>query len=142
MAVPITVSVFQETIPRRIILSHIVQIHTEIRDPIAVGSACQRLNLPAPVQGTTKLYSEQVAGLAVQLPSWHYPVVCDTATGQIKYDNFQGHWGNQQELDKFLQAYAVEKARLEARKRGHSVTEQRLEDGSIKVTVQVGGGAA
>ena len=37
---------------------------------------------------------------------------------------------------------AVEKAKLEARRRGHTVTEQRLEDGSIKLTVRVAGGAA
>ena len=51
-------------------------------------------------------------------------------------------WGAQQELDRFLQAYAVEKAKLEARKRGHVVTEQSLSDGSIKLCVQLAGGAA
>ena len=33
----------------------------------------------------------------------------------------------------------IEKAKIEARKKGHSVTEQQLEDGSIKVVVQIGG---
>jgi hypothetical protein len=33
----------------------------------------------------------------------------------------------------------VEKARLEARKRGHDVVEQALPDGSVKLTVTVGG---
>lgn len=51
-------------------------------------------------------------------------------------------WGEQQQLDRFLQAYAVEKARIEARKQGHTVTEQPLADGSIKVTIHVAGGAA
>jgi hypothetical protein len=51
-------------------------------------------------------------------------------------------WGDQRQLDRFLQAYAVEKAKIEARKRGHSVTEQALADGSIKLTLQVAGGAA
>ena len=51
-------------------------------------------------------------------------------------------WGEQQELDQFLQSYAVEKAKIEARKQGHSVTEQQLQDGSVKLTIQVGGGAA
>ncbi|MBI3860740.1 MAG: DUF1257 domain-containing protein [Planctomycetia bacterium] len=123
-------------------MSHIVQIQTEIRDADAVSAACQRLNLPQPVRGTFKLYSASATGLAVQLPDWHYPVVCDTTTGQIHYDNFNGHWGAQPELDKFLQAYAVEKARIEARKHGHTVIEQPLADGSIKVIVQVAGGAA
>jgi hypothetical protein len=34
---------------------------------------------------------------------------------------------------------AVEKARLEARKRGHAVVEQSLADGAVKLTIQVGG---
>ena len=36
---------------------------------------------------------------------------------------------------------AVEKTRLEARKQGYDVLEQSLADGSIKLTVQVGGAA-
>jgi uncharacterized protein YfaS (alpha-2-macroglobulin family) len=51
-------------------------------------------------------------------------------------------WGDQAKLDQFLQAYATEKAKIEARKRGHSVSEQALADGSIKLTIQVSGGAA
>ena len=77
----------------------------------------------------------------MKLPDWRYPVVCDVNTGRIDYDNYGGHWGDQQNLDSFLQAYAVEKARLEARKRGHTVTEQPLADGSVKLTIQVTGGA-
>ena len=123
-------------------MSHIVQIQTQLRDPVALGAAAQRLGLAAPYQGTATLFSGQATGLIVQLPGWTYPVVCDTATGEIKYDNFNGHWGDQRELDKLLQAYACEKAKIEARRKGHSVTEQQLADGSIKLTVQVAGGAA
>lgn len=120
-------------------MSHIVEIRTEVRDPLAVAAACDRLKLPAPAAGQHRLYSGTVEGLAVRLPDWRYPVVCDTATGQIRYDNYSGQWGDQSHLNQFLQAYAVEKARLEARRRGHTVTEQSLTDGSIKLTIQVGG---
>lgn len=123
-------------------MSHIVTIKTEVRDAVAVRAACHRLSLPEPTQGKTKLFSGEVEGLAVQLPEWSYPVVCSLVTGQLHYDNFNGRWGDQKHLDRFLQAYAVEKAKLEARNRGHSVTEQPLSDGSIKLTVQVTGGAA
>lgn len=51
-------------------------------------------------------------------------------------------WGDQKELDRFLQAYAIERARIEARKKGYTVTEQALTDGSVKLTIQVAGGAA
>ncbi len=123
-------------------MRHIVTIKTEVRDAVAVRAACHRLSLPQAAQGKTKLFSGEVEGLAVQLPEWSYPVVCELATGQLHYDNFKGRWGDQIHLDRFLQAYAVEKAKLEARNRGHSVTEQSLSDGSIKLTVQVTGGAA
>ncbi len=35
----------------------------------------------------------------------------------------------------------VEKVKLEARRRGYTATEQPLADGSIKLTVHVGGGS-
>ena len=87
------------------------------------------------------MYATSVEGLSVQLPGWRYPIVCDTTTGEVKFDNFGGRWGAQRELDRFMQAYAVEKAKIEARRQGHSVVEQPLADGSIKLTVQVAGGA-
>ena len=122
-------------------MSHVVTIKTEVRDHTAVSAACRRLQLPLPVAGTAQLFSGQATGSIVRLPDWTYPVVVDTSTGQVQFDNYNGAWGDQAQLDRFLQAYAVEKARIEARKKGHQVTEQSLADGSIKLTVHVGGGA-
>jgi len=123
-------------------VSHIVSIKTKVRDVSAIRAACRRLNIDQPVQGTFKLFSGEATGVAVRLPDWTYPVVCDVATGELSFDNYNGRWGDQTELDAFLQGYAVEKARLEARKRGHTVTEQSLADGSVKLTIQVNGGVA
>jgi len=122
-------------------LSHVVTIRTEIRDLAAIQAACRRLNLAQPEQGTFKLFSGEATGVAVRLPDWTYPVVCDLATCQAQYDNFSGRWGDQKHLDAFLQAYAVEKARIEARRKGHTCTEQQLADGSVKLTINVGGAA-
>ncbi len=122
-------------------MSHIVRIQTQVRDAAAVFAACRRRQLAEPVAGKHRLFSSEVEGLAVQLRDWHFPAVCRLETGEVQYDNFGGRWGEQRELDQFMQAYAVEKARLEARKRGHTITEQSLADGSIKLTVQVGGAA-
>ncbi|MEZ5941195.1 MAG: DUF1257 domain-containing protein [Planctomycetaceae bacterium] len=120
-------------------MSHIVSIQTEVRDPVAIRSACDRLKLPEPVFGQVKLFSSSATGWAVQLPDWRFPVVADVNTGNLVYDNYNGRWGEQKQLDRFLQGYAVEKAKIEACKKGHSVIEQPLEDGSIKLTVSVGG---
>jgi hypothetical protein len=123
-------------------MSHVVTIRTQIKDAVAVQAACQRLGLPAPVQGTVKLFDGEATGLAVQLSGWMYPVVADLASGELRYDNFNGKWGTDSRLHEFLQTYAVCRATIEARRRGHSVTEQKLADGSIKLTIQVTGGAA
>ena len=122
-------------------MSHIVEIKTEIRDEAAVKAACVRLQIPTPEHKTVRLFNASATGLCVQLPNWSYPVVANLATGQLQYDNYQGHWGEQKHLNSFLQGYAVEKAKIEARKKGHMVTETNLHDGSIRVTIRVGGAA-
>lgn len=123
-------------------MSHIVQIQTQVRDPVVVAAACERLGLPQPQNETVRLFSSIETGLAVRLNGWRYPVVCNLADGNLKYDNFEGNWGRPEELGRFLQSYAVEMAKLQARRKGHSVTEQAQADGSIKLTIQVAGGAA
>jgi hypothetical protein len=123
-------------------VSHIVTIQTQVRDAAAVAAACQRIGLPPPTERTVRLFSGSATGLVVELPGWNYPVVCDLASGSLKFDNYDGAWGDQKELDRLLQAYACEKAKIEARRQGHCVTEQPLADGSIKLTIQVGRGAA
>ena len=122
-------------------MSHVVTVKTQVRDPAALAAACRRLGLAEPVAGTANLYSGQATGLIVNLPGWRYPVVVDIASAEVRYDNFGGQWGSQQQLDRLVQAYAAEKCRIEARRAGHAVTETVLADGSIKLTIQVGGGA-
>ena len=90
-------------------MSHVVSIQTKVRDPAAVAAACRRLGLAAPVQGTARLFSGEAAGLLVQLPGWRYPAVIDTESGEVRYDTFEGRWGDPAQLHRFLQAYAVEK---------------------------------
>src|SRR5688500_3400387 len=119
-------------------MSHIVTIRTRVTDPLALAAACRRLGLDAPAHGTAQLYAGQATGLIVKLPGWHYPLVADTASGTLQFDNYGGAWGAQTELDKLLQAYAVEKTRIEARRAGHTMTEQQLPGGAVKLTIQVG----
>ena len=118
--------------------------------PTALGQEALAIPTDATVAATpsSELLNQAAdllaVGQIVQLPGWNYPVVADTATGELHFDNYGGAWGKQSELDKLLQTYATEKAKAEARRAGHMVTEQTLADGSIKLTVQLGamGGGA
>lgn len=122
-------------------MSHVVQIQTQVRSSAAVRAGCKRLGLDEPVEGPVKLFSETVSGLAVQLRDWRYPVVFNVGTGESKFDNYEGRWGKQERLNEFLQAYAIEATKIEARRKGYSVIEQPLVDGSVKLTLNVGGAA-
>jgi len=82
---------------------------------------------------TVRLFSAEATGLAVELPGWRYPVVCQTETGELRYDNFGGRWGAESELHRFQQAYAIEKVKLELRKQGQTPVEQPLADGFVRV---------
>ena len=116
-------------------MSHLVTIKTEVRDAAAIRAACTRMKLPAPMEGEVKFFDgAKATGWKVQLPDWRYPIVCQ-ASGQVKYDNFNGCWGKQVHLDRFIQGYACEKAKQEARRKGFPVTEASMPDGSIRLTI-------
>ena len=122
-------------------MSHIVKIEAQILSEVAVQSACRRLQLEPAQHGTFDLYNKTVSGLGVELDDWLYPIVVDLKTGDVELDNFDGRWGDYQGFESFLQMYTVEAALIAARKQGHSVREQQLDNGSIKLTVTVGGEA-
>ena len=81
-------------------MSHIVTIQSKVHDPAAVSAACQRLQLPAPQHGTAQLFSGDASGLLVRLPGWKYPLAIDTSTGSVRYDDFEGRWGDPAQLDR------------------------------------------
>ena len=119
-------------------MSHIVTIQTKLRDALAIAAACSRLHLDPPVHDTVPLYQGPATGLVVRLRDWRYPVVVDTTTGTTRYDNYEGAWGDPARLNELLQAYAVEKTRIEAGRKGLTVREQSLSDGSIRLVVTEG----
>ena len=116
-------------------MSHLVTVAVEVRDQHALTAACRRLQLPEPEDRTVRFYDgSTVTGQAVQLPDWQFPVVFDMAGG-VKFDDFEGRWGERRHLDGLLQSYAVCKATIEARRAGHTVRETQLPGGRIQLTV-------
>src|SRR4051812_33795666 len=112
-------------------MSHITEIQIVVRDLSAMRAACRPLGLAETVRETGTVFSSAQSGYSVWLRGWRYPVVFDLALGEMTFDAYGGNWGQQGELDRFVQAYSVEMASLEARRRGHAVSEQLLADGSI-----------
>ena len=119
-------------------MSHVVKIETKLQDPAAVRAACARLELPEPKTETVKFFDgSEHAGLAVRPPGFVYPVLVQE-DGGVKLDTYGGRWGDLAFLGRLKQAYAVEVAKLQAKRRGHRCTETPLPDGGIKLTVTAG----
>lgn len=118
-------------------MSHTVTIRTAIVDLSAIRAACSRLRLPMPIQGEIRLFDQVANGIGIHLEGWRFPL-CIESSGNLLYDNFGGFWGLPEKLDQFHQAYAVEKAKLEACKQGYTCQESVLADGSIRLNVLVG----
>jgi hypothetical protein len=115
-------------------MSHIVVVRIQVRDQAALDAACKRLGLAPSTEGTHKVYNGMQTGRAVKLNGWKYPVVFDLSTGKGVYDNYNGAWGQQVELDKLLQMYGTEKSKVELRRKGFIPVETKRQDGSIVLT--------
>ena len=119
-------------------MSHTMNIETEIHDISVLATVCSKLNLNME-QGEHRLYDGTVAkGVAVRLPGWRYPAVVGD-DGRISYDNYNGSWGKQGELGKLTAHYGLEKAKVEARRKGYSVFESVADNGNLQLKIKVGG---
>jgi hypothetical protein len=137
-------------------MSHIVTIKTRMKDRALLVEVCRMLGLADPIQGTiTGWDGGQASGLLVNLPTWRFPVAVQP-DGSVKCERYNAvripdpsgraslvadfgdfqHWGEEARLNQLLQTYAVEAAKLAARRAGHSVTEQRMADGSVRLTIE------
>ena len=125
-------------------MSHIVTVQTQVRDAAAVRAACQRLGLPAAVQGKTRLFSGEVEGpgraiARLGLSGGRAIPPADRSS----YDNFSGRWGDHEHSTASSRRMPARGPRPKAPKtRAPMSPRAQLPDGSIKLTIQVQGGAA
>lgn len=135
-------------------MSHIVTIKTELRDLQAIRAACKRLGWTfVEGQRTYAWYgrymgdSQLPEGItqeelghcdhAIRVPGASYEIgLKATGRGFVPLWDYW-HAGKLPENagQRLAQAYAIEKARAEARRAGHTVSERQLADGSVQLTI-------
>jgi hypothetical protein len=120
-------------------MSHTTVAVTPVRSKAVLQTACERMGLEAPKNGVAELYSRKIHGEIVKLPGWAYPVAFDLEKGEVKYDNYNGAWGEQKTLDRLLNYCEAARIEQEAGLNfGHSVVSQiEQEDGSLVLEVAV-----
>ena len=84
-----------------------------------------------------KLYSDTVTGdISVKLKDWKFPVLVNTTTGDMHFDNYNGSWGKIEELNKLVQEYSLQTAEEqleEFRLQGWDIQRQKQENGDIQI---------
>jgi hypothetical protein len=123
-------------------MSHISKIELEVRDLGILGQACKRLGLGL-IRGKRQFRwygNDAPCDHAIRVPGADYEIGVITKNGRYElscdfYDRaLETVIGRQGGL--LRQAYAVEKTKTEARKKGYSVRERKTDTG-IRVQVRI-----
>ncbi len=124
-------------------MSHTTTVELEYTDEEALIQALDATGFPYQKNKTVQLYSSKHTGIAVNLPGWKYPIVLEkTDSGyRLRYDNYNGRWGDQKTLDSFMQKlarkYAEKVAQKYAKRLGGRITKKRDKKGSLIIEIEV-----
>lgn len=124
-------------------MSHVATVKTAIKNLTILVKTCNALGIPfTQGQQSVGLYEREVAGdFSCKLPGWYYPVVVDSQTGEISFDNYKGSWGDEKELHKLIQEYSLEVAEEEASEfvlQGYTIEREKQENGDIQLVISQG----
>jgi hypothetical protein len=117
-------------------MSHTATIELAIKSMPALRSACIETATPFEELTSVRLYDGALVEdcFSFTPKNWKYPVAAKE--GKLYFDNYEGAWGNIDELNRIRQRYAVNVQKEAARARGYRVREERLSDGKVKLVVE------
>ena len=117
-------------------MSKTMNMTIDLNDRVALMSACERLNLRVE-EGTFQLFRTTEKGLGIFLEGWKFPAVLK-ADGSVAFDNYEGHWGDEKELNKLKAYYGVEKVKIESWQKGYAVSESYNEQThELELTIEL-----
>lgn len=118
-------------------MSHTMNIDLEIRDLDALAACAEKLGLKIET-GTFDLFSTRETGTAIFLKDWQYPAIVRN-DGTVAFDTYNGTWGNEARLHELTAHYGLEKAKIEARKKGYSIIESINEESQeLELRIRIG----
>lgn len=94
-------------------MSHIVTVKTQFKDGEILLNTLKKFNVcisSGERHSVTMFGSTVEADISFKLPGWRYPVAVDLKTGEVKFDNYGGSWGQIEEFDKVHQQYTLDVA--------------------------------
>src|SRR3972149_7573705 len=115
-------------------MSHTMNLQVNITDLDALQRAVESMGGKIGKEGTHRLYgSNRVKGKKIDLPGWKYPIVLKE-DGSLSYDRYQSK-PDAARIEELKAEYGLEKAKIEARRRGYSIQESVDETGNKELTI-------
>lgn len=115
-------------------------VKMQIENEATLVAACDALHIPYQTgKQKVNLFSQEVSGdFSLRLNNWRYPVVVNFATGEVHFDNYEGHWGNPDDLlvlKREYKAQTVEQsdAIQERLREGYQIERLLDESGDLKI---------
>lgn len=116
-------------------MSHKTEVQTQFGDIDSLKKTCEELGYRFEETSKVQLFESGPNGLvdcvaAVHIPGWNYPVAIKE-DGTAAFDNFNGRWGNESNLDSLRQKYAENVALAHAERSGYRVLARENVNGNI-----------
>lgn len=108
-------------------MSHTVKMDVQIRDLAVFTEAMIALGATVLGEGSHKLYESTEIGHGFRLPGFTFPVVA-TKSGDLRFDDYEGRWGDRRLIDSAVETYTLGVARQAAEAQGWYV--ETATDGS------------
>jgi hypothetical protein len=122
-------------------LSHTTKVKVEFLDTDALGAAVIALGGTVLGEGSWRLYQGYEVGFGFRLQGWQYP--CVLTGEELKFDTYNGRWGNEADLSRLNTEYALSVSMKAAQAQGwycersqDSVIIHHPDGGVITVTSQ------
>jgi hypothetical protein len=129
-------AVFAAAGVRRVVNSHTVTIDVKFSNVDAFAAAVAELGGKFIGRGSHNLFGTMVAGFGATLPNWRYPIVAKF-DGSVAFDNYNGKWGDESDVNRLRSEYAIAAAKLAAEQLGWQC--ERAGDGSLIIFHPNGG---
>lgn len=113
-------------------MSHQVTVKTEFTDKGALGDAVREMGGDVLGEGAVRQYQSNAVGFGFTLPGWRFPL-CLEESGNLKFDDYNGSWGNRADVDRLKERYTIFLAERAATEMGWMTT--REENGDLTVFV-------
>ena len=85
------------------------QVKTQMKNMEALKQAVKSLKGTILDGDTHRLFSGTVKGVGIKLPKWNYPLVLKE-DGTLAYDDYNGRWGDKNDIKKLQQEYTLHAA--------------------------------